>query len=127
MGVMLQAFHWDCPRVDAKEFSWWPFVASKVPSLAQIGFTALWLPPAHKAANLSGPSMGYDPYDYYDLGEYDQKGSVATWFGTKQDLLDLIHSAHANGMQVLADMVINHNSGADAMETNPITGESRWT
>lgn len=33
------------------------------------GFTALWLPPASKAANIGGQSMGYDPYDYYDLGD----------------------------------------------------------
>jgi alpha-amylase len=26
--------------------------------------------------------MGYDPYDYYDLGEFDQKGGAPTWFGS---------------------------------------------
>ncbi len=74
MGVMMQTFHWDCPREDKKEFQWWNHVNEKVPSLAEVGFTSLWLPPIHKAANLFGPSMGYDPYDYYDLGEFDQKG-----------------------------------------------------
>ena len=53
MGVMIQAFHWDCPRVDNREFAWWTFVRERVPSLARTGFTALWLPPAHKAANIS--------------------------------------------------------------------------
>jgi Glycosidases len=62
----------------------------------------LWLPPANKAA--SWKSMGYDPYDYYDLGEFDQKGGVPTWFGSKADLLDLIESAHALGLQVYADL-----------------------
>lgn len=52
--------------MDGREFEWWDFVRSKVPSLAAAGFTSLWLPPAHKAANISGPSMGYDPYDPYD-------------------------------------------------------------
>ena len=28
-------------------------------------------------------SMGYDPYDYYDLGAYNQ-GTVSTRFGTKR-------------------------------------------
>ena len=46
--------------------------------------------PIHKAANLFGPSMGYDPYDYYDLGEFDQKGGIPTWFGTRKEL----ESAH---------------------------------
>jgi len=44
--------------------------------------------------------MGYDIYDYYDLGEFDQKGSVRTWFGSKDELAELIGSAHENGLQV---------------------------
>jgi alpha-amylase len=127
MGVMMQAFYWDCPREEKQEFKWWDLVRSRVPELAATGFSALWLPPVHKAANLGGPSMGYDPYDYYDLGEFDQKGRVPTWFGGKDGLLDLIGTAHEYGMTVLADMVINHNSGADAEELNPISGRSRWT
>jgi alpha-amylase len=71
--------------------------------------------------------MGYDPYDYYDLGEFDQKGGIPTWFGTRQDLMALLSDAHRHSMTVLADIVVNHNSGADAQEVNPITGQSRWT
>jgi alpha-amylase len=127
MGVMMQAFHWDCPRVNNREHAWWSFVREEVPALARAGFTALWLPPAHKAANIGGQSMGYDPYDYYDLGEFDQRGSVKTWFGSKGELLELIASAHEHGLSVIADMVINHSNGADEPEVNPITGQSRWT
>jgi alpha-amylase len=127
MGVMLQTFYWDCPRADKKEFQWWNYINEKVPQLAKVGFTSLWLPPVHKAANLFGPSMGYDPYDYYDLGEFDQKGTIPTWFGTRVELESLIESAHKNKLSVIADIVINHNSGADAQEVNPITGQSRWT
>ena len=127
MGVMLQAFYWDCPRDSGKEFQWWSTIRAELPALAKVGFSALWLPPVHKAANLGGPSMGYDPYDYYDLGEFDQKGGVPTWFGTRQDLLGLIDDAHRLKMGVVADLVINHNSGADSQEVNPLTGQSRWT
>lgn len=127
MAVMMQAFHWDCPREDQQEYQWWKFVNKKIPALAKAGINALWLPPVHKAANISGPSMGYDPYDYYDLGQYDQRGSVKTWFGSKQELLSLIRTAHQHGMSVIADMVINHNNGADETEVNPITGQARWT
>ena len=125
MGVMLQAFYWDCPRLENHEHGWWDFVREKLPSIARAGFTSLWLPPASKAA--SWESMGYDPYDYYDLGEFDQKGGVATWFGTRAALQALIGAAHAEGMQVYADMVFNHNSGADEQEVNPLDGQSRWT
>jgi alpha-amylase len=127
MGVMMQAFYWDCPLEEGKEFQWWNYVRSNIPVLARTGFTALWLPPVHKAGNISGPSMGYDPYDYYDLGEFNQKGSIPTWFGTKDELLRLIQEAHANRMGVIADIVLNHNNGADSTETNPITGQERWT
>jgi len=127
VGVMMQAFHWDCPRVDGQEYTWWDHVRASVPSLAQVGFTALWLPPVHKAGNVGGPSMGYDPYDYYDVGNFDQKGSVPTWFGTRQALQDLVTSAHGHGLQLVADIVVNHNNGADGQEVNPIDGQLRWT
>src|SRR5438034_11163819 len=91
MGVMLQTFYWDCPKAESREHQWWVFLKSKLPTIARAGFTALWLPPANKAA--SWKSMGYDPYDYYDLGEFDQKGGAPTWSRSKTDLLDLIQSA----------------------------------
>ena len=127
MGVMMQTFFWDCPRVDGREFQWWSYIRGQVPALAKVGFTSLWLPPVHKAANLAGPSMGYDPYDYYDLGEFDQKGSVPTWFGSKAELLGLIETAHSHRLGVIADVVINHNSGADGQELNPLINQMRWT
>ena len=71
--------------------------------------------------------MGYDPYDYYDLGDIDQKGTVKTWFGAKAELVELIRVAHSNGMQVYADLVLNHNNGGDSLEDNPIDGVKRWT
>jgi alpha-amylase len=127
MGVILQAFYWDCPREEKKEFKWWKNVTKQIPSLAEVGITSLWLPPVHKAANLGGFSMGYDPYDYYDLGEFDQKGGIPTWYGTKKELLSLIETAHSHKLSLIADVVINHNSGADESEVNPLTGQERWT
>jgi alpha-amylase len=35
--------------------------------------------------------------------------------------------AHENRLQVYADLVINHNNGGDALETNPIDHQERWT
>jgi alpha-amylase len=127
MGVMMQAFYWDCPREEQKEYAWWDFVATKLEGLRKAGFTALWLPPASKAANIGGMSMGYDVYDYYDLGKYDQKGSVKTWFGSEDDLRRLIHAIHEKQMKVYADLVLNHNNGADTEEDNPIIQQKRWT
>ncbi|WP_147821114.1 alpha-amylase family glycosyl hydrolase [Salidesulfovibrio onnuriiensis] len=127
MGVMLQCFYWNCPKEEQREYQWWREIENHVPNLAQTGFTHLWLPPASKSANLFGPSMGYDPYDFYDLGDFNQKGSEATWFGRRKELESLIQKAHTHGLQTLADLVINHCNGADAQETNPIDGKQRWT
>ena len=127
MGVIMQAFYWDCPKLENQEFQWWNFLETKVESLVRVGFTALWLPPANKAANLDGyASMGYDPYDYYDLGEFDQKNHLKTWFGSKDELVNLITKIHQCNMEVYADLVLNHCSGGDE-EVNPDDNVSRWT
>src|SRR5579871_5173890 len=127
MGVIMQAFYWDCPKAENQEYQWWNYCKPRMAAIAAAGFTAIWLPPFYKAANIGGPSMGYDPYDYWDLGQYDQKGSIPTWFGTKDDLTALITEAHNQHLDVYADLVFNHNSGADAQELNPITNQLVWT
>src|SRR5260221_847888 len=127
MGVILQTFYKDCPKLENQEFKWWNLLQSKLPELSDAGFTALWLPPESKAANLGGMSMGYDPYDYYDLGSIDQKTSIKTWFGSQAELENLIKEAHQNDMQVYADLVLNHTNGADDEETNELDGQKRWT
>lgn len=126
MGVMLQAFYWNCPEDEGGAGNWWPAVSRQLPEIKDAGFTALWLPPPSKA--FSTTSMGYDVYDYYDLGDLDQKGGRATYFGTGHDLRELIAAAHEpRSIQVYADVVLNHNSGADEREPNPIDGAMRWT
>jgi glycosidase len=105
MGVMLQAFYWDCPKAENREHQWWAYIKSKLPTIAQAGFTALWLPPANKAAGWK--SMGYDPYDYYDLGEFDQKGGAPTWFGSKAELLDLSSLLTRSDCKIFADREAN--------------------
>jgi alpha-amylase len=122
---MMQAFYWDAPRTENKEHEWWNFVADRVEDLGKAGFNALWLPPISKAA--SNTSMGYDPYDYFDLGDYDQKGGTKTWYGNRAELVALIEKARSCGVGCYADMVINHNSGADEEEVNPLDGQTRWT
>jgi alpha-amylase len=116
MGVMLQAFYWDCPKIANREFGWWDHVREKLPGLREAGFPALWLPPCSKAA--SNTSMGYDPFDLFDLGEHDQCGGKETWYGSRAALEGLIREAHRLGFQAIADAVYNHNSGGE-LELNP--------
>ncbi len=121
LGVMMQAFYWDVPSGG----TWWDHLDTKVADWSSAGIDAIWLPPVSKAQN-GAFSMGYDPFDYYDFGEYNQMGSVETRFGSRAELETLINSAHSNGLSVIADIVINHNSGGDS-EVNPVNEQSNWT
>ncbi|MEO7990832.1 MAG: alpha-amylase [Chryseolinea sp.] len=120
-GVIMQAFYWDVPSGG----TWWNTVKGKITAWDNAGYSAIWLPPASKAQN-GGLSMGYDPFDYYDFGSYNQMGSTETRFGSTSELTSLITAAHGKNIQVYADIVINHNSGG-ASEANPYTGGSTWT
>jgi alpha-amylase len=124
MGVLLQAFYWDCPRIAGVEFGWWRYLTERLDAIRDAGFTALWLPPCSKAATAT--SMGYDPFDLFDLGEFDQRGRKETWFGSRADLCALVAAAHARGLQVYADMVYNHMSGGEK-EWNPDFKREGWT
>jgi alpha-amylase len=107
--VVLQAFWWDV-RNDAYPHGWYTYLAKLAPRLRRLGFDGIWIPPPSKG-NSGGFSMGYDVFDHYDLGEKDQKGSVATRFGNQDELLRLVAVAHANGLEVYPDIVLNHTIG----------------
>ena len=78
-GTMIQFFHW----YNEDNGTLWDEVAGQAEKLSSLGINAVWLPPAYKAA-AGGVSPGYDVYDLFDLGEFDQKGSVRTKYGTKE-------------------------------------------
>ncbi|RXM40285.1 alpha-amylase [Chryseobacterium sp. CH21] len=120
-GVLMQGFYWDVPEGG----NWWNTVKDKLTAWSNAGIGAVWLPPASKAQN-GAYSMGYDPTDYYDFGNFNQNGSVETRFGSRSELEALITKAHAENIQVYADIVINHNSGGQS-EANPFTGTNTWT
>lgn len=111
---MIQYFHWYTPE----DGSLWNTVKKEAPKLAAMGINAIWLPPAFKGAE-GASSRGYDVYDFYDLGEFDQKGTVRTRYGTRQEYIDAINAIHDAGMQVYVDVVVNHLMGGD--ETEKIT------
>lgn len=109
-GTMLQAWYWDSPVGEPEE--WWNKLSRLMPKFREWGITALWVPPPCKAAG-GGYSSGYDIYDFYDLGSKDQKGTVPTKWGRKENLLKMVSLAHANGLDVYADIVVNHRSGGE--------------
>lgn len=108
--TMMQYFEWYLPN----DGLWWKRCAAKAEKLAALGITEVWLPPAYKGT--SQEDVGYGVYDMYDLGEFDQKGTVRTKYGTKDEYLEAIRAFHANGIRVYADIVLNHRLGGDELE-----------
>ena len=110
-GVMMQYFHWYSPE----DGSLWNEAAANATDLAAAGITALWLPPAYKGMG-GTKNVGYAVYDMYDLGEFDQHGTVRTKYGTREQYLAAIEALHAAGIQAYADVVMNHRIGGDWSE-----------
>lgn len=109
--TMMQYFEWYLRPEDEL----WNKVISDSAYLATTGITTIWLPPAYKGS--SGIyDVGYGVYDLYDLGEFNQKGSIRTKYGTKEEYLNAIKVLQGNGISVLADTVLNHRLGADGLE-----------
>ena len=115
--VVLQAFWWDCWNKNYPQ-DWYSYLAKLSPRLRELGFDGIWIPSPAKG-NAGTQSMGYDIFDHYDLGDKDQKGTVATRFGDKDSLLRLIAVAHANGLEVYPDIVLNHVIGGEADPAAP--------
>ena len=108
---MFQYFEWNLPASG----SLWRELASRAAYLQRLGVTAVWMPPANKTMD-GGSGVGYAVYDLYDLGEFDQKGSIRTKYGTKDEYLAAVKSLQEHGIQAYADLVLNHRLGADETE-----------
>lgn len=117
----MQAFEWYV-AADGKHFR---RLARDAPVLESIGITALWIPPASKG---SGPDdNGYGIYgfstpstdlivDLWDLGEFDQKGTTRTKWGTHEELKKLANIAQEKNIKLYFDAVLNHKAAADERE-----------
>lgn len=111
-GIMFQYFEWYMG--DLKN-NLWIRLKEDAGHLKDLGITSVWIPPVFKAT--SPFDTGYGSYDLYDLGEFDQMGSVKTKYGSKEELLEAIRVLHEQGVQVYADVVLNHKANGDEKET----------
>ncbi len=109
--TLFQFFHWYVPN----DGQWWNYCTSMAKDLADRGITHVYLPPAYKSA-LGSNEPGYAVYDLFDLGEFDQKNTVHTKYGTRDEYINCIRAFHDNGIAVIADIVLNHRHGADDKE-----------
>lgn len=72
-------------------------IRSKLPYLQELGVEALWLTPIQ-------PSPSYHKYDVVDYY------SIEPEYGTLDDFKHLLSEAHARGIKIILDLVINHTS-----------------
>src|SRR5690606_32368537 len=92
-------------------------IGQRLPYLADLGVTAIWLSPhvdnINQAAVYDGvPNAGYHGYwtrDFFRTEEH---------FGTLADFDDLIAAAHAAGIKVVMDWAPNHTSPADPADSS---------
>lgn len=115
-GIIMQYFEWymEC------EQNLWNNIKEQAKKLSELGITAIWLPPAYKGIG-GANEVGYGAYDLYDLGEFDQKGSIKTKYGSKDEYLECIEVLKQNDIESYADIVLNHKMGADKLQTIPAT------
>src|SRR3954452_3187500 len=73
-------------------------LTSRLPHLARLGVSCLWLNPIHPTPNRDN---GYDIADYY---------AVDPRLGSLGDFVDLIRAADDHGIRVIIDLVVNHTS-----------------
>lgn len=109
--TLMQYFEWYLPH----DGNHWTRLADDAEHLANLGISHIWMPPAFKATNEK--DVGYGVYDLFDLGEFNQKGTIRTKYGFKEDYLHAIQTLKSHGIQPMADIVLNHKAAADHLES----------
>ncbi|MBU6332166.1 MAG: hypothetical protein KGQ80_07130, partial [Bacteroidetes bacterium] len=110
--VVLQGFWWDYWNSSYPN-AWSSYLADLSPRLKELGIDAVWVPITVK--NSGTNSVGYSPFDHYDLGDKYQKGALKTRMGDKDEVLRMVAMMKANGLDVIQDIVLNHvvNAGSN--------------
>jgi glycosidase len=77
-------------------------LTSKLDYIKSTGATAIWITPVYQQVGQYGDSWGYHGYWFEDAKMIDPR------FGTEAELHGLISGAHAKGLKVILDLVVNH-------------------
>lgn len=104
--VMLQGFYWESYRhgmpVRFPDFGpkkWYEIVKEQAPAIHSGRFDLIWLPPPSFAGEISA---GYNPREYFNLNNT---------YGSLQQHRTMLESLLQNGVEPVADIVINHRDG----------------
>jgi glycosidase len=75
-------------------------LTSKIGYLQRLGITAIWVSPIFRQVPYQDTYHGYGIQNYLDVDPH---------FGTRQDLVTLVQTAHAHGIYVILDIILNHS------------------
>lgn len=105
--VMLQGFYWESYRHGHPDWlpglgaeGWYEIVTEKAPEIRQGRFDLIWLPPPSFAGERSA---GYNPREYFNLDNS---------YGDRQQHRAMLEALLHNGVEPVADIVINHRDGS---------------
>ncbi|BAY45936.1 alpha-amylase [Scytonema sp. HK-05] len=99
---------------------------SKIGYLKRLGVTTIWISPIFKQIRFQETYHGYGIQNFLE---------IEPRFGTHKDLKELVKTAHANGIYVILDIILNHTGNvfsyaADRYWTQDGNGnwflDSRW-
>lgn len=81
----------------------------KLGYLKRLGISAVWISPVFRQVTGSSDYHGYGIQNFLDVDPH---------FGTRQELRDFVQTAHALGIRVILDIIINHAGDVFAYEGN---------
>jgi glycosidase len=89
-------------------------LASKIGYLQRLGVTAIWVSPVLKQIAFQETYHGYGIQNFLDVDPH---------FGTREDLRDMVRTAHEHGIHVVLDIILNHSGNVFSYDVpNP-----QWT
>jgi alpha-amylase len=111
--VMLQGFYWESNRHGHQDRfgqkKWYEIVRDQAPTIRDGRFDLIWLPPPSFAGEMSA---GYNPKEYFNLSNS---------YGDRDQHRSMLEALLQNGVEPIADIVINHRDGTNSWAgfTNP--------
>ena len=92
-------------------------ITSRLDYIADLGVDVIWLSPVYQSPQ---DDNGYDISDYQ---------AIDPLFGTMEDMDELLEQAHARGIKVIMDLVVNHTSDEHAWfqeSRDPNSAKADW-
>ena len=82
-------------------------LTSKIGYIKRLGVTAIWVSPIFKQVSFQETYHGYGIQNFIDVDPN---------FGTREELKTMIETAHAHGIYVILDIILNHSGNVLSYE-----------